>query len=185
MRALKWDDSARDIYEGLPDHDKLAFKEAWVASDKEFEFTRVTKSHTVSHTKMTSMNGKMMTVFRVAVELGGWNIAACREGAVQYCKMCQRVDPVSLTSDKSWTGIKMYMFFEHLVSNTNTQDWRKTVENLTTERNPEWQNKCDLNKAKIAFAAASGKKVARFRFCLLYTSPSPRDQRGSRMPSSA
>ena len=24
-----------------------------------------------------------------------------------------------------------------------------------------------------------------FRFCLLYTSPSPRDQRGSRMPSSA
>ena len=26
---------------------------------------------------------------------------------------------------------------------------------------------------------------ARFRGCLLYTSPSPRDQRGSRMPSSA
>ena len=25
----------------------------------------------------------------------------------------------------------------------------------------------------------------RFKFCLLYTSPSPRDQRGSRMPSSA
>ena len=27
--------------------------------------------------------------------------------------------------------------------------------------------------------------VERFRSCLLYTSPSPRDQRGSRMPSSA
>ena len=27
--------------------------------------------------------------------------------------------------------------------------------------------------------------VAGMRFCLLYTSPSPRDQRGSRMPSSA
>ena len=27
--------------------------------------------------------------------------------------------------------------------------------------------------------------VAQFRICLLYTSPSPRDQRGSRMPSSA
>ena len=26
---------------------------------------------------------------------------------------------------------------------------------------------------------------ARYEFCLLYTSPSPRDQRGSRMPSSA
>ena len=26
---------------------------------------------------------------------------------------------------------------------------------------------------------------AKYEFCLLYTSPSPRDQRGSRMPSSA
>ena len=29
------------------------------------------------------------------------------------------------------------------------------------------------------------EKAERFYFCLLYTSPSPRDQRGSRMPSSA
>ena len=29
------------------------------------------------------------------------------------------------------------------------------------------------------------RKVARVRFCLLYTSPSPRDKRQSRMPSSA
>ena len=29
------------------------------------------------------------------------------------------------------------------------------------------------------------KKRENFRSCLLYTSPSPRDQRGSRMPSSA
>ena len=28
-------------------------------------------------------------------------------------------------------------------------------------------------------------KVAQYGVCLLYTSPSPRDQRGSRMPSSA
>ena len=28
-------------------------------------------------------------------------------------------------------------------------------------------------------------KLCLFYFCLLYTSPSPRDQRGSRMPSSA
>ena len=27
--------------------------------------------------------------------------------------------------------------------------------------------------------------VTNLKFCLLYTSPSPRDQRGSRMPSSA
>ena len=28
-------------------------------------------------------------------------------------------------------------------------------------------------------------KTSKYRGCLLYTSPSPRDQRGSRMPSSA
>ena len=31
----------------------------------------------------------------------------------------------------------------------------------------------------------SGEIIVRFKDCLLYTSPSPRDQRGSRMPSSA
>ena len=31
----------------------------------------------------------------------------------------------------------------------------------------------------------SGKSIALISDCLLYTSPSPRDQRGSRMPSSA
>ena len=30
-----------------------------------------------------------------------------------------------------------------------------------------------------------GKATLVYRICLLYTSPSPRDQRGSRMPSSA
>ena len=46
--------------------------------------------------------------------------------------------------------------------------------------------------AELAFKEASdsgsllgGKKIEPVRACLLYTSPSPRDQRGSRMPSSA
>ena len=34
-------------------------------------------------------------------------------------------------------------------------------------------------------AATSSRQAAEARNCLLYTSPSPRDQRGSRMPSSA
>ena len=36
-----------------------------------------------------------------------------------------------------------------------------------------------------AAAAAAGSEEALLASCLLYTSPSPRDQRGSRMPSSA
>ena len=36
----------------------------------------------------------------------------------------------------------------------------------------------------VSFASSIGASCA-FLICLLYTSPSPRDQRGSRMPSSA
>ena len=43
-----------------------------------------------------------------------------------------------------------------------------------------------INSYKVAeYALYEGEKNERSRICLLYTSPSPRDQRGSRMPSSA
>jgi len=43
---------------------------------------------------------------------------------------------------------------------------------------------CYLLKGKVTVETKDGEKVS-FGACLLYTSPSPRDQRGSRMPSSA
>ena len=159
VRALKKDDRAKDIWLGLPDADKEAFTEAW-AVDSNFEFVDVKKSYTVSHTKLTQNKGRMLTVFRIANELGGWNIESCRRGAVLYAQTAMAVDPNALVSDKSWSGLKMFMYFEHLVSTTNMQDWRKEVTNMTKEQNPEWQDKADLNRAKIAYAVATGKKVS-------------------------
>ena len=48
--------------------------------------------------------------------------------------------------------------------------------------------KCD--KGQIIVPTGGGKTMcmiedAQYRFCLLYTSPSPRDRQKSRMPSSA
>ena len=40
-------------------------------------------------------------------------------------------------------------------------------------------------KATVNYPFEKNPLSPRFRGCLLYTSPSPRDQRGSRMPSSA
>ena len=40
-------------------------------------------------------------------------------------------------------------------------------------------------KLKIPLLSSAMDTVTESRICLLYTSPSPRDQRGSRMPSSA
>ena len=43
----------------------------------------------------------------------------------------------------------------------------------------------DYPTLKIVFEHITTQEAAEFVACLLYTSPSPRDQRGSRMPSSA
>ena len=43
----------------------------------------------------------------------------------------------------------------------------------------------DLREVRDRFTTASGREVALRLHCLLYTSPSPRDKRQSRMPSSA
>ena len=53
----------------------------------------------------------------------------------------------------------------------------------------DWSGNCgNLTAAVGAFAISNGlvtKELPSNGVCLLYTSPSPRDQRGSRMPSSA
>ena len=55
---------------------------------------------------------------------------------------------------------------------------------LQVIRNGSWAGTVDGDS--ITISANSGDTIAgRLRGCLLYTSPSPRDQRGSRMPSSA
>ena len=52
------------------------------------------------------------------------------------------------------------------------------------------EKKCEWDSGTISSAASQGnlemvKYCVANKCCLLYTSPSPRDQRGSRMPSSA
>ena len=49
----------------------------------------------------------------------------------------------------------------------------------------EWNYSRQMLEIRLAEAAGSVDKAGLARDCLLYTSPSPRDQRGSRMPSSA
>ena len=54
------------------------------------------------------------------------------------------------------------------------------IENLVAE----WQSRWDAFSSASA-SAQRDSEVGQSNICLLYTSPSPRDQRGSRMPSSA
>ena len=78
-------------------------------------------------------------------------------------------------------------------------DWRSAIDSASAERVPQiivtqGKQEEELSLAKVADTIGTAladllisrqtKETSIFN-CLLYTSPSPRDQRGSRMPSSA
>ena len=74
------------------------------------------------------------------------------------------------------SGIMMILHGAYMTSE------RAAIPNIVSERELATANALDAAtwSTALAFGAALGGYV-----CLLYTSPSPRDQRGSRMPSSA
>ena len=49
----------------------------------------------------------------------------------------------------------------------------------------QFRQEIKLQDERWSWFNQAGVEIDRFKDCLLYTSPSPRDQRGSRMPSSA
>ena len=62
-----------------------------------------------------------------------------------------------------------------------------TVVQLKNQINNSYFQLKDSVEEKLALTEEriTSKLISDVQFCLLYTSPSPRDQRGSRMPSSA
>ena len=48
-----------------------------------------------------------------------------------------------------------------------------------------WHYAVQMVRPRMGFGSDKGRRSTPWMICLLYTSPSPRDQRGSRMPSSA
>ena len=57
---------------------------------------------------------------------------------------------------------------------------------IITQHMARYHNDREIKPCRyIAKGRGKGIMVAQYKDCLLYTSPSPRDQRGSRMPSSA
>ena len=62
---------------------------------------------------------------------------------------------------------------DHEVNVIDYELWRSEVENAQTKYYKEVESKLEMVEARFSIR------------CLLYTSPSPRDKRQSRMPSSA
>ena len=77
-----------------------------------------------------------------------------------------------------WACLNYFGLLDYL--KTKSVDWRMQM------RGEIAQSSFDLNETIIVEGNVSIPKVPKLTYvCLLYTSPSPRDQRGSRMPSSA
>ena len=64
-------------------------------------------------------------------------------------------------------------------------DWINQIHELFPKRTIERLEKDALERYEVSEMVTNLDVLARAQPCLLYTSPSPRDQRGSRMPSSA
>ena len=74
----------------------------------------------------------------------------------------------------------MSLLIKPIITEKATND--SELNNCYTFQVSKSANKVEIKKA---VEASYGVKVDKVRTCLLYTSPSPRDQRGTRMPSSA
>ena len=70
---------------------------------------------------------------------------------------------------------------ENGINYINDNDYLKIIEKITKKERTT-QNKESVKKELFDENTA---KVEKYIYCLLYTSPSPRDKRQSRMPSSA
>ena len=60
-----------------------------------------------------------------------------------------------------------------------------TIEEIDAIKNPQYIKEFLLKVTPTIVILKEGTLMERFEGCLLYTSPSPRDKRQSRMPSSA
>ena len=74
-------------------------------------------------------------------------------------------------------------FCAAILSNLNTHDQIEKLKMFRIYRDVRFSK--DKTPYKYHFAGSYSRKGKELRGCLLYTSPSPRDKRQSRMPSSA
>ena len=83
LRALEWDEAAKDCWAHVPDNERQAFKANW-ATYNNFQFCIIQKRHFNSYQKGSKTVGEMLTIYAIARELGGWDHKECRHGAFRY-----------------------------------------------------------------------------------------------------
>ena len=105
---------------------------------------------------------------QIVAALGGKAVAVVSdENKRQFCL------------DKGAVGVINRNDFSHwgIMPNTNDPEWKNWMAGARSFGKAIWEAVGERKNPKIVFEHPGD--------CLLYTSPSPRDQRGSRMPSSA
>ena len=109
-----------------------------------------------------------------------------RGGLVKKGQLLARIDPndydaALIDAQANMASARAALEKEVAQGKVAEREWKQITDTSPTElslRKPQLAQ--ELARVKSAQAA-----ILRAKRCLLYTSPSPRDQRGSRMPSSA
>ena len=121
---------------------------------------------------------------RVGYCQGNFNSDNCAAGGftLDYGPFgfCEMFDP----EFQPWAGGgEHFAFFNQpIAAEANYHMFWKAVRPLLAEDSGALEQ---FDQVRQGFAEAMQQQVTNMWACLLYTSPSPRDQRGSRMPSSA
>ena len=98
-----------------------------------------------------------------------FNLTATHESKIRKRPHVPQIDPASVTLFPYWPDTPEVR-----------QDWAQYLDNIQSMDG--WFGK---QLKQLEEAGLANDTIVIFWGCLLYTSPSPRDQRGSRMPSSA
>ena len=99
-----------------------------------------------------------------------------------------RADRSSMRGDARHHAFEQVFDVPHLRTVANVATWRAMLRDCNQEVSFVVEGsdpRCDAFAPPASYAFTLLKKHARAYDCLLYTSPSPRDKRQSRMPSSA
>ena len=126
---------------------------------------------------------------RTSVQSGGESLASdCLDSFLNSRGVNYRVDMSSpLTGEAGCSRLSPYIAIGNISMRTIHQHLSARVAELKEQRKsgvaiePTWLKSLSSFRSRLSWHCHFMQKLD----CLLYTSPSPRDQRGSRMPSSA
>jgi hypothetical protein len=117
---MSQDSAVQNMFDHLTDPQKHSFTQEF-GIDENMDFPKVLKVHKVYHSKQSVTRGELLTVYALANKLGGYQIEACRNGALEYLKAAYEHCPALVTRN-TWCNVIFVRYFEHISMTTTSEE---------------------------------------------------------------